>query len=635
MVHIARRARQLFPRRLVRVGFVVWVSTSALAVWTNLRSGDDPIAKRRTRAIRQLYVHFARRYRRQLGLGLLTAFAGRATYAATLASIGAIVDAALSPNHTAVVGRGAFTRRISLTGLGVVSLGLVAATNVLDYYSRRTFMRAAHAIAHDIRIELYAHIQSLEFRELADANRGSYLALLHEDINRIELLFSSTWMMSRELSFALCSVVGFYLSHPGFAGMIATPMPGLLLVGQYLESRIRSRVDRARKSAAELGGTLSSALDGIETIRAFAREQTAIQWIDESSAEFRGRLDSTVDVTALYEPLAASAGHGLRVLTALVVGSYTGGGRMSTGNYVTLVLLSGMVALPLRGIARDLPHILSTLASVSQVFQAFELDTEEPEVGEPLDGSQVRGEIEFHGLDFAYPSGHRVFSGFSAQVPAGRISAFVGETGSGKSTLAKLLLRFHEPTGGFITLDGRQLCDLRSADVRRSISYIGQDIFLFNGTVAENIAFGQDHVDDELVVEAARAAEAHEFIEQLVDGYDTMVGERGQKLSGGQRQRVGIARALYAPRPIIILDEVTSALDAVTEANLYESLADKLAGRTVIVIAHRLSAVRSADRIHVLDAGEIIEAGSHDELLALEHGRYARFWALQTDTESL
>lgn len=627
--HIAHRARELFPARLVNAGLVVWLVTSAGLVWVNLRESNDQIKTQRSHAIRQLR-RFARPYRRQFLVAQLANFGSRAATIGTLTSIGLIVDAVQSPTKTVKIG----SMSLSLAKLGLLSVGLITASNGLEYFSRRVFMRAAHQVAHNIRVNLYAHIQSLEFGALADTNRGNYLTLLNEDINRIVLLFSSLWEVSREVFMSISGMGGFYLYHPALVGMVATPMPALVLVGHYLETHIRERVGKSREIAADLGGVLAVALDGIETIRASARERTGIGWVAKGSNEYRKQLDSTIDLTALYDPLATTAGHGLRAVSGYLISTYASRGMMSTGNYITILLMCGMITIPLRGIARDLPHILSTLASLSRVFQAFELETEDPYSGEALDHGQAAGNLEFRSVNFSYPSGGEVFKDFSVTIEAGKTTAFVGQTGSGKSTLAKLLLRFYDPTTGTVTISDRDITKLRPVDVRRSIAYVGQEIFLFNGSISQNIAFSEDDIDIDLVHEVARAAEAHEFIEGLPDGYATVVGERGQKLSGGQRQRIGIARALYTPKPIVILDEATSALDSVTETNLYEGLTNKFVGRTVIVIAHRLAAVKNADRIHVLEAGRIVETGTHEELLQIEGGRYARYWVLQTDRET-
>ena len=232
-------------------------------------------------------------------------------------------------------------------------------------------------------------------------------------------------------------------------------------------------------------------------------------------------------------------------------------------------------------------------------------------------------------VEFAYSDGREVIRGLSLDMPAGDTVAIVGATGAGKSTVIKLLLRYYDVTAGRVMLDGYDLRDLKQADIRNAIGLVSQDVFLFHGTVRENIAYGDPDVSDHLIVEAAKVAEAHEFISQLPQGYDTVVGERGQKLSGGQRQRLSIARAILTDPPILILDEATSSVDNETEAAIQRSLERIVIGRTTIVIAHRLSTVRNADMIYVLQDGRLIEGGHHHDLVLL-NGLYASLWRVQT-----
>ena len=246
-----------------------------------------------------------------------------------------------------------------------------------------------------------------------------------------------------------------------------------------------------------------------------------------------------------------------------------------------------------------------------------------------LPTAQVRGEMRLDHVEFAYSDGREVIRNLTLAIPAGDTIAIVGATGAGKSTVIKLLLRYYDVTAGRVLLDGYDLRELRQEDIRRAIGLVSQDVFLFHGTVHENIAYGDPDAPMDLIIEAAKVAEAHEFIMQLPQGYETVVGERGQKLSGGQRQRLSIARAVLTDPPILVLDEATSSVDNETEAAIQRSLERIVIGRTTIVIAHRLSTVRNADMIYVLQDGQLLESGHHQDLLLLD-GLYASLWRVQT-----
>ena len=283
---------------------------------------------------------------------------------------------------------------------------------------------------------------------------------------------------------------------------------------------------------------------------------------------------------------------------------------------------------PLTRLGEVLDLYQRAMGSTRRIFDLLEVA---PTIvaGKSVLATPVKGEIEFKGVDFAYSDGRPILDQIDLLVPATETHAIVGATGAGKSTLVKLLLRLYDPTKGSVTLDGRDLRDLTFEELRGAIGYVGQDVFLFQGTVRENLAYGRPDASEVDVINAAIVAEAHDFILELPNGYDTVVGERGQKLSGGQRQRLSIGRAILRNPPILLLDEATSAVDNETEAAIQRSLEVVSKDRTVIVIAHRLSTIRHADRIHVLERGRLTEAGTHEELTAAG-GLYAALWRVQT-----
>jgi ATP-binding cassette subfamily B protein len=294
-----------------------------------------------------------------------------------------------------------------------------------------------------------------------------------------------------------------------------------------------------------------------------------------------------------------------------------------------MVFLTQRLLWPLTRLGETFDLFQRAMASTNRVLDLLAVRPEITGGPTSLETSSIEGHLTFDAVDFSYVDGYPVLASVDIDMPAGHTTAIVGATGAGKTTIIKLLLRFYDPTDGRVTLDGHDLSDLDLGDLRRAIGLVSQDVFLFHGTVHENIAYARPDAQMEDVIAAARVAEAHEFIESLPQGYATIVGERGQKLSGGQRQRLSIARAILADPPVLILDEATSSVDNETEAAIQRSLERISVDRTTIVIAHRLSTIRHADSIYVLESGQVAERGTHEDLIAAD-GLYASLWKVQT-----
>jgi ATP-binding cassette subfamily B protein len=391
---------------------------------------------------------------------------------------------------------------------------------------------------------------------------------------------------------------------------------------------LASRYAAVREAAGGLNARLNNNLLGIATIKAYVAEDYELGRVQESSDQYRAQNAHAIRFSAAITPVIRMAILAGFTVTLLYGGFLALKGEVGVGSYSVLVYLTQRLLWPMTRLADMSDLYQRSMASVERVINLLETPVGIGYAGTPIAAAEVQGEVRFVDVDFAYGD-TPTLRGVSVVIAPGQTVAFVGGTGGGKSTLVKLLLRFYEPTRGSIQLDGRPISELELQALRRCIGYVAQDSFLTDGTAADNIAYGLEGVSRQQVTDAAMAAEAHEFISQLPLGYDTQLGERGQKLSGGQRQRIALARAILRNPRILVLDEATSAVDNETEAAILRSLERVVIGRTSLIIAHRLSTVRRAHCIHVLDEGRIVESGTHDALLA-RGGVYAGLWRLQT-----
>jgi ATP-binding cassette, subfamily B, bacterial len=502
--------------------------------------------------------------------------------------------------------------------------------SLTDYAADVLWRNLAQTIEHEARVETYEHVQGLDLAAFEDRSTGGLLSVLSEDVNQLERFLDRG---AHEIIHVVTSVLligGTFLYLSPIIGLVSfLPMP-LILYGTFrFQRHLEPRYAAVRARVGDLAGTLTANLGGIATIKAFGAERRETDRVAADSARYQDANRHAIRLSAAFVPVIRMAI--LAAFTAIIVvgGIQTLDGRLQVGEYSVMVLVVQRLLWPLTRVGETLDLYQRAMASVRRLL---DLLAEQPTL---TSGSRrlphPRGELRFEQVHFAYPSApdHEVLRGIDLVVPAGQTHAVVGATGAGKSTVVKLLLRLYDVTGGRVCIDGVDVRELAVDDLRASTGLVAQDVFLFHGSVRDNLVYGRPDATVAQVEAAARAAEAHSFIEALPDGYATLVGERGQKLSGGQRQRLSIARAVLRDPRILLLDEATSAVDNETEAAIQRSLARVSRDRTSVVIAHRLSTIRHADRIHVLAAGEVVEAGTHDELLARD-GTYAALWRVQT-----
>lgn len=516
-----------------------------------------------------------------------------------------------------------------LAGLTVLVWGL---ESIFEYAYARMWRNLAQTIQHELRLDAYDHLQSLEMAYFEDQSTGDLMAVLNDDINQLERFLdngASDLILIGTSTAIVCAV--FFYASPAVALLAVLPVPFVLWGSFVFQKRIAPYYALVRKRAGELNGQLSNNLSGVETIKSFTNEAYEVERIAQLSQAYRSSNQEAIRLSSAFAPL-------IRMVivigftgTLVLGGSLALSGAMAVGVYSVLVFLTQRLLWPLTRLGTTVDLYQRAMASTERVLNLLDtpISVESGEVS--LLRDEVKGDLAFRKVVFAYGQREPILQGLDMTISSGQTVAFVGATGAGKSTLVRLLLRFYDVNEGEVTLDGRDLRSYKLQDLRDAVGLVSQHVFLFQGTVRENIAYGlsDDDVSLEAIQEAAKLAEAHEFIEALPEGYDTMIGERGQKLSGGQRQRLSIARALLKSPPILILDEATSAVDNETEAAIQRSLAHIAKGRTVLIIAHRLSTIRHADNIFVLEAGQIIEQGTHSKLLD-EDGLYARLWRVQT-----
>jgi ATP-binding cassette subfamily B protein len=579
-------------------------------------------------------IHYGHNYQTQIWQAIACSILNKIFDLAPPALIGAAVDVVVKQQDSLIAQWGVkniFEQLLILSFLSFIIWGL---ESIFEYAYARLWRNLAQAIQHDLRLDAYGHLQSLELAYFEDRSTGRLMSILSDDINQLErFLDVGANDIIQVITTALVIGGAFYILAPNVAWMTIAPIPFILWGSIAFQRRLAPRYADVREKVSLINGQLANNLTGITTIKSFTAEEYELGRMEAQSDAYRVSNKRAIALSAAFIPL-------IRMLILL---GFTGillyggmdvvAGRLEVGTYSVLVFLTQRLLWPLTRLGETLDQYQRAMASTTRVMNLLDTPIEIHSGDTPLRVEQVRGEVVLKEVAFAYHDRAPVIQNLSLHIGAGKTIAIVGSTGSGKSTLVKLLLRLYEVQGGTITLDGIDLRQLRLKDLRGAIGLVSQDVFLFHGTVRENIAYGTFDATHAEVMAAAEIAEAHEFISQLPQGYDTIVGERGQKLSGGQQQRIAIARAILKNPPILILDEATSAVDNETEAAIQRSLEKITKNRTTIAIAHRLSTVRNADCIYVMEHGKLVEQGRHEQLLE-QQGIYASLWRVQSGLTS-
>ena len=542
--------------------------------------------------------------------------------------IGIAIDIVVEGSDSFIGNLGYSDRRQQLIILAVLTFIIWGLESAFDYIAAVTWRNISQDIEHSLRTDAFNNVLGLDLAFFENKSSGRLMAILNDDVNQLETFLDNGANRLVQTATTVLVIGGTFLYISPLVAVFAfIPIPIIIFGSLRFTNRIAERYTKIRNDIENLNANLSNSITGILTVKSFNREKKESERITLSSNEVKSANYHAIRLSAAFIPIIRIAILFGFTATLLIGGFLALDGEIKVATYSVMLFITQRLLWPLTELGVIFDSYQKAMASFRRIINLKNTKPTIDNGNEKL--ISFNKKIEISNLNFEYVKNFPVLNDISIYINKGQTTAIVGSTGSGKSTLIKLILRLYDSTSGEIKFDGKNIRDLELDSLRNKIGLVSQDIFLFEGTVFENIAYGNLDAKDEEVWEAARLSESDKFINLLPNKENTIVGERGQKLSGGQRQRISIARAILKNPEILILDEATSAVDNETEAAIQRSINTLKEGRTVIAIAHRLSTIRNAEIIYVLEEGKVVESGNHESLLEI-NGVYSKLWSVQT-----
>ena len=526
--------------------------------------------------------------------------------------------------------------RYAILNFAVAAVAVIAIVGAISSYMEKYLTTSVSQwVAHDLRRTLYHHIQRLSLAEHNEARTGDLITRITSDISAVQDFINSALLGILVNVLTLVGMIGvmFYINWR-FTLIALSIAPPLFLVVYYYTRRIKKASRAVRKKEGELLSVVEEVLTSIRVVQAFAREDYEQKRFESESLE---NVETGLQARSVKAKLSPYVEVIVAIGTCLVLGygaRLALAGKLTAGVLILFLLYLGKMYKPMRDLSKMTDTVSKALVGYERIQEVLEIESRVYDLPGARRAPKFKGQIEFDHVSFSYGGENEVLKDVSFQIEPGQVAAIVGPSGTGKTTIVSLIPRFYDPVAGMVKIDGTDVRRYSLKSMRDQISFVLQETLLFRATIWENIAYGKPDAPPKEIIRAAELANAHEFIEKMPEGYDTMIGERGVTLSGGQRQRIAIARAIIRDTPILILDEPTSGLDAASEQAVIEALDRLMKGRTSVVIAHHLSALRHANIIFVIKDRELVEQGTHEELVT-KGGVYADLYKIQTSEGSV